>query len=268
MTPGRWALLLPVLGVILVSAAAAQSSQEKATLTVFAAASLTDVFEEIAREMEKADPALAIRFNFAGSQQLAAQLAQGARADVFASADERWMRDAIDRGLVLNQPRIFTQNRLVVVIPAANPGQIERLQDLARPGLKVVLAADAVPAGRYSRQVLENLERSPGFPAGYRARVLRNLVSNEETVKAVLAKVQLGEADAGIVYQSDVTPSTRASVIALEIPDRDNIVAAYPIAVLRGAGEPEAARRFVTFVLSDAGQSILGRHGFRPLGDS
>src|SRR5207247_7756162 len=135
------------------------------------------------------------RLNLAGSQQLAAQIEQGARADLFASADARWMAYLATRDLLDGAPRVFARNRLVVIVPRTNPARIGRLQDLARRGVKLVLGAPAVPVGQYSREALRNLSRIDGFGADYARRVLANLVSEEENVKSVVGKVQLGEAD-------------------------------------------------------------------------
>jgi molybdate transport system substrate-binding protein len=233
-------------------------------LTIFAAASLTGAFTELGRLLERRQPGLEIRFNFAGSQQLAAQLDQGAAADLFASADARWMRHAVERGLVAGAPVVFARNRLVLLLPASNPGRIDRLQDLARPGLKLVLAAEAVPAGGYSRAVLARLERAPGFPAGFAARALANVVSNEENVKGVVAKAQLGEADGGFAYRSDVTSAVAARVKVVEIPAAQNVTAEYPVAVLAGSPNEPAARAFVRLLLGAEGQAVLRRHGFLP----
>jgi molybdate transport system substrate-binding protein len=233
-------------------------------LTVYAAASLTDAFRELGRMLEQRHPGLTVMFNFAGSQQLALQLEQGAPADVFASADQRWMRHAADRGLVDGPARVFARNALAVIVPRANPARIERLEDLVRPGTKLVVAAETVPAGEYGREALRRLAGAPGFPPGYDRRVLANVVSLEENVKAVVAKVQLGEADAGMVYRSDVTSAVAPHVRLLEIPDPYNVVASYPIAVLAGARNTEAAHWFVELAASDAGQRVLTRHGLLP----
>lgn len=235
------------------------------TLTVFAAASLTDAFGELGRTLERDQPGLQLRFNFAGSQQLAAQLEQGAKADVFASADQRWMSYIAERGLLGQPPQLFARNRLVVIVPQTNPARITRLEHLARRGVKLVLAAEAVPAGNYSREALRNLAAAPGFADRYATRALANVVSQEENVKAVAAKVQLGEADAGMVYRSDVTPALVRYVRVLDIPDRYNVLASYPMAVLRGAPNPAAARTFLRLALSPAGQRILQRHGLLPV---
>jgi molybdate transport system substrate-binding protein len=234
------------------------------TLTAYAAASLSDAFRDLGRTLEAAHPGLTVQFNFAGSQQLALQIEQGAPADVFASADQRWMSYAAEKGLVAGDGAIFARNRLVAIVPRANPARIGGLPDLARRGIKLVLAAEAVPAGRYSREALGKLSGAAGFPAEYDRKVLANVVSQEENVKAVVAKVQLGEADAGLVYRSDVTPSVSRYVRVLEIDDPYNVIASYPIAVLKDAKNAEAAKWFVDLVSSAEGQQILQRHGLLP----
>jgi molybdate transport system substrate-binding protein len=234
------------------------------TLTVYAAASLTEAFRELGQTFEQQHPGLSVRFSFAGSQQLALQLDQGAPADVFASADQRWMSYLGEKGLLQGEPAVFAHNRLVVIVPRTNPARIKRLEDLVRPRTKIVMAAEAVPAGKYSREVLEKLTQVPGFPEQYARRVLANVVSQEENVKGVVAKVQLGEADAGLVYRSDVSPSVARYVILFQIPDPYNSIATYPIAVLKSARDAEVAREFVTLAASAAGQAVLQRHGLLP----
>jgi molybdate transport system substrate-binding protein len=237
---------------------------DPAVLTVFAAASLTDAFEELGAAFRARHPDAAVRFNFAGSQQLALQLEHGASADVFASADQRWMAHVDSLGLAAHVPAIFAHNRLVMVVPKANPGRVGQLQDLARPRLKLVVAADAVPAGRYTREMLGRLSRQSGFPGGFLRRALANVVSEEENVKAVVAKVQLGEADAGVVYRSDVTPAVAPRLTVLDIPDPANVLASYPIVVLAGASEPALAREFVALSRGPEGRQVLERHGLVP----
>lgn len=244
--------------------ALAGAGQKPAALQVFAAASLSDAFAELGKRLEKSRPGLSVRFNLAGSQQLAAQLEQGALADVFASADERWMAYAGERGLVAEKPVIFARNRLVVIVPRSNPARIGKLQDLAKSGIKLVIGADAVPVGRYSRVMLQNLSRDPACGSDFAARTLRNVVSEEENVRSVVGKVQLGEADAGIVYRSDVAASVARFVTVLEIPDSANVLASYPIAIVRGAGQSDAAKAFVELVLSPEGQEVLTRRGLLP----
>ena len=245
----------------LVGAAAAAKPRTVETVLVFAAASLAPAFEEIATVFEAAHPGVDVRFNFAGSQQLAAQLEQGAAADVFASADQRWMDFVASRELIDGEPAVFAHNRIVAIVPRTNPGRIGRLQDLARPGLKIVIGAEAVPVGAYTRQLLSNLSHAPGFDPEFGRRVLANVVSHEENVRAVLAKVQLGEADAGFVYRSDVTPAMGRVIRTLPIADDLNVLATYPVAVLRGAPRAELARDFVTRLRSPEGRAALERHG-------
>ena len=257
-------LLLALVAIGATPAAVQTGVAAPSVLTVFAAASLTDAFEELGALFQRGHPGITVRFNFAGSQQLAAQLEHGASADAFASADQRWMAQVQRLGLAAGDPVVFAHNRLVVVLPAENPARIQRLEDLARPGLKLVLAADAVPAGRYSREVLRNLSRRPGFGSDYERRVVANVVSEEENVKGVVAKVQLGEADAGVVYRSDVTSGIAEKLRVLDIPATANIVASYPIVVLSSSGAPGAARAFVELVRGVEGRATLAKHGLTP----
>jgi molybdate transport system substrate-binding protein len=236
----------------------AAAKSEGRALRVFAAASLSDAFTEIGHDFEKHPNGLAVRSSFSGSQQLASQIEEGAQADVFASADERWMEYAKQHGLIEGEPVSFARNRLVA--------RIKRLQDLAHGGVKLVLGADATPVGRYSRVVLANLAKDSMFDADFAARTLRNVVSEEENVKSVVSKVQLGEADAGMVYRSDVTPNVARYVRTFEIPESANVPASYFIAVVKGAKEPEAAQAFIHMVLSAEGQQVLMRNRLMPAG--
>jgi molybdate transport system substrate-binding protein len=238
---------------------------QAADLTVFAAASLTDAFREIGEAFERAYPGSRVSFNFAGSQQLALQIEQGAQTDVLATADQRTLDRLVKAGFIDPADTVtFAHNRMVVILPVDNPGRVESLEGLARPGLKLLLAGPEVPAGAYARQVLDNLAADPAYGAGFRAAVLGNLISNEENVKQVVAKVLLGEVDAGIVYSSDVTPGVDGQLRRIEIPERFNVMATYPIAVLRATSAPAAARQFVEFVLGPDGSHILERWGLSP----
>jgi molybdate transport system substrate-binding protein len=235
------------------------------TLTVFAAASLAEPFTELGHMLDAEQPGLKTRFSFAGSQQLAAQIDQGSAADLFASADDRWMSYLAGRGRLAGDARTFAQNRLVVIVPRSNPARIGRLEDLSRRGVKLVLGAAAVPVGAYSREALQRLSRQPGFPPDYGARVLANLVSEEENVKSVLAKVELAEADAGMVYRSDVCGQAARHVRVFELPDSANVIARYPIAVVRGAPDEPDARAFLALLGSPAGYAILERCHLMPV---
>ena len=203
-------------------------------VTVAAAASLADAFESLG----------GATFSFAGSQQLVAQIEAGAPVDVVATADPEAMDRLVRAGLV-HPPATFARNRLAIAVEPGNPHRVAGLPDLGRDGLKVVLADPAVPAGRYATQVLE------------RAGVVVRPVSLELDVKAVAAKVAAGEADAGIVYVTDVRPEAR-----IDIPDAGNVVATYPVAVVRATGDRARAQAFVDRLLGAAGRSALGAHGF------
>jgi molybdate transport system substrate-binding protein len=230
-------------------------------LTVFAAASLTGAFKEIGTKFESANPGVKVRFNFAGSQILRTQIEQGALADVFASADHKNMDTLMAENLILtNTYHDFATNQMVVILPADNPGNVQTFGDLAKPNLKLVLADASVPAGNYARQIINKVSTDFAFGSDFSTKVLANVVSNETDVKQVVAKVELGEADAGIVYASDKVAAP--NLATLPIPDEYNVIAFYPIAVLTDAPEPILARSFEDYVRSPAGQAILQKWGF------
>ena len=248
-----------VFGIPLGERTAADSAP--ATLTVFAAASLTDAFEEIGQKFAAGHGNPTVVFNFAGSNQLATQIGEGAPADVFASANRAQMQAAIDSGrIVSGTEQTFARNGLVVVTPADNPGGPATLQELARPGVKLVLAAKEVPVGQYTLDFLDKAAQDGSLGAGYKAAVLANVVSYEESVRSVLAKVALGEADAGIVYRSDAAAGAE-KVNRIEIPDALNTIATYPIAVVSDSPHGDLARQFVAYVLSAEGQQVLAKYG-------
>lgn len=231
------------------------------TLNIFAAASLTDAFTEIGRNFEAANPGVTVTFNFAGSQALRTQIEEGAPADIFASANEAEMDTLVTGSLVMQDtPRVFLRNKLVVILPADNPAGLATLEDLAKPGIKLVLAAEEVPVGKYSRQALDAMNDQ--FGADFKDKVLANVVSNEDNVKQVVAKVQLGEADAGIVYTSDAVAAPELKTI--EIPAELNVIASYPIAPLAKSENIDVAKAFCDYVLSAEGQSVLVKWGFAP----
>src|SRR5579859_2069416 len=233
------------------------------TLTVFAAASLTDAFNTIGKNFQAANPSATVTFNYAGSQQLAQQIGQGAPADVFASANNAQMAVVIKSGQVVSgTQKTFARNRLVVIYPTANPAGLTKLQDLAKPGTKIVLADKSVPVGGYALDFLTKASKDPGFTATYSPTVLANVVSYETDVKQVLAKVSLGEADAGIVYTTDITADAAGKVGRLDIPDALNTVASYPIASIQASPNAALAQKFVDYVLSSDGQAVLAKYGF------
>jgi molybdate transport system substrate-binding protein len=234
-------------------------------LTVFAAASLTEAFTAIGAQFEAAHPNVQVVFNYAGSQQLAYQLAQGAPADVYASGNQRQMQAVVQSGRAsAREVRIFAHNRLVVVFPADNPAGIRELEDLTKPGLKLGLATEAAPVGYYSLQFLDNASQPAALGTRYKQNVLGNVVSYEENVRAVLGKVLLGEVDGGIVFASDISPANAAQLGRLDIPDGLNVLASYYIVPVGDSDQPEIAAAFLAFVLSPQGQTILVQHGFMP----
>jgi molybdate transport system substrate-binding protein len=241
-----------------------ESMPEPRTLTVFAAASLSDAFTAIGRNFEAVHPGVSVALNFAGSQTLSTQLTQGAVADIFASANKTEMDKLAAASLVpTDAPRNFLTNQLIVILPKDNPANLQTLQDLTRPGMKLVLADKSVPAGKYTLQILDNMVKDAAFGADFKTRLLANVVSNETDVKQVVAKVQLGEADAGIAYLSDSIAAPELKTI--QIPANLNVLARYPIAALTNAPQPQLAADFVAYVLSADGQAILKKWGFTPI---
>ncbi|OLD49908.1 MAG: molybdate ABC transporter substrate-binding protein [Actinobacteria bacterium 13_1_20CM_2_65_11] len=233
---------------------AVQSCPEPKTLTIFAASSLQPAFGKIGNQFQanevKAQGHVvnALSFVFAGSQMLTQQLGEGAAADIFASADIAHMTQVNAGGLVASPPRVFAHNRLEIAVARGNPKGIHTLADLARSGLVVVLADPSVPAGKYAAQALKT------------AGVTVKPASLEQQVTGVLSKVAFGEADAGIVYVSDIITSRQVDGVA--IPNDQNVIAEYPIAVLNTGHNQAAAKDFVDFVLSADGQSLLKSAGF------
>jgi molybdate transport system substrate-binding protein len=241
----RFAIVVAALALASTSARGAEK-EAPSTLTVFAAASLTDGFREIGKSFEQAHPGVTMTFNFAGSSTLAAQIVEKAPAQVFASADEANMKKVVDAGAVTGA-RTFATNRLAIVVPKGNPAHIASLADLSREGVKVALAAPQVPAGKYAAEAFA------------KAGVAVPKASQEVDVRAVLTRVAMDEADAGIVYVTDVRAGGDR-VEAVAIPDAHNVVARYPIATLTSGGKD--AEAFVDAVLSPGGQATLTKFGF------
>lgn len=263
-TLARLSLLLA--GTLLMLALAACGDDDtgngSSELTVFAAASLTDAFGDIKAAFEEENPDVDITYNFAGSQALATQLLEGAGADVFASANNAQMTAAEEGGVISDDPQIFTRNRLVVIVPGDNPADLTEPADLATPGIKLVIAAEAVPVGTYSLEALDKMSADPTYGSDFRASVEANVVSLEDNVRQVVAKVALGEADAGIVYVTDTAGTDTVELI--DIPDEFNVIAEYPIAAVE-EGNTELAEAFIAYILSDEGQATLQEYGFAEL---
>ena len=222
------------------------------TLTVFAASSLTDAFGELEQGFERANPGLDVTLSFAGSQVLRLQLEQGAPADVFACANPEHMRAVVDKGLIRDD-RVFARNALIVIVPPDNPAGIERFSQLPRAE-RLVIGTPDVPIGVYTRELFERA--GPELQAG----ALESVVSEESNVRLVRAKVEMGEADAAVVYRSDAMLARGVAMV--EVPEDINVSADYYIGLAADSRHPQAAGRWIEYVSSDEGQDVLERHGF------
>jgi molybdate transport system substrate-binding protein len=232
-------------------------------VVVFAASSLTDAFQEMAAAFQQANPGVKLTFNFGASSQLATQLGQGASADVFASADTTQMDNAKKSGAVTGEEHVFAGNRLVLITPKDNPKKIAAVKDLANDGVKFVTAQPSVPIGTYTAQMLDKASADPSYGPGFKDRVMANTVSQEDNVRQVVSKVQLGEADAAIVYSTDATPQVRDQLQIIQVPDPLQTLATYPIAVARG-NNATGGEAFVAYILGPQGQATLQKWGFLP----
>jgi molybdate transport system substrate-binding protein len=238
----RRAVVLTLALVLVGCGGSSGSGDRDEPASVFAAASLTEVFPQI-----DSGP----KYNFAGSDDLATQIREGAPADVFAAASPKYPEQLHRAGLV-DKPAVFATNRLVLIVPKANPADVESVDDLGRAGVKLVIGAEGVPIGDYTRTVLENMGATD---------VLGQVVSEEDDVKGVVGKVALGEADAGFVYATDVRP-VADKVKAIDLPASAQAVVEYEIVVVKAAAHPEAAHAFVEHVLGDEGGRALRKAGF------
>jgi molybdate transport system substrate-binding protein len=257
----RLAVVLLTLALPLAACSKSSTSSTTAdttpkTVTVFGASSLTGAFTEIGKDFEAANRGVNVTFSFGPSDGLAQQIDAGAPATVYASASTKWMDDVESNGPGVSGRTDFAENKLVIITPSDNPANIKSIDDLANPGVKLVLAAVGVPAGDYAREALDN--------AGVAKKAAANIVSNEQDDAAVVQKVASGEADAAIVYVSDVAPTQKADVRSIAIPDNVNVLATYPIAVVTGAADSEDAQGFVAFVAGPEGQATLKNFGFLP----
>jgi len=243
-------------------------AEEPKELFVFTAASLTGAFTEIGQLFEK-ETNISVAFNFDGSQALRTQLENGAYADVFASANMKHM-NALKKGGLMNNSSIsvFTRNKLSVIIPKDNPAKISNLSNLAKPGVKIVIGTKDVPVGDYALQIINKLGNDSAYGPDYKTKVLANVISQETTVSYVVTKVALGEADAGFAYVSDVTQDLAAKVDKIDIPDEYNVIAEYPIGLLKESKYPAEAVEFTEFVKSEEGRAILEKYGFSPTKDA
>lgn len=245
----RWLLAVP--GVLLVLPLAACGTGDDETLTVFAAASLTGVFDRLEEQYEADHPGVDVRISYGGSADLVSQLTDGAEADVLAAADTTTMDTLVAAGLADGDPTGFATNTLVIAVPPGNPAGVEQLADLAKPDLQLVLCAPEVPCGNAAAEVAE------------RADLDLQPVSEEQSVTDVLAKVEAGEADAGLVYVTDVA-AAGDRVEGIAFPESAAAINRYPVVVLAGSEHSANARAWLDLLLGDAGQRVLRDAGFGP----
>lgn len=246
----------------LVLASSAGFAEEPKELTVFAAASLTGAFGEIGR-LYTNQTNIVVAFNFDGSQNLRTQIENGAYADVFASANAKQM-NALKQIQLMNDSSIivFTENKLSLIVPKDNPAKISSLADLAKPGLKIVMGTKDVPVGDYALQIINRLGNDSAYGPDYKTKVMANIISQETTVNYVVTKVALGEADVGFAYVSDVTKDLASKVDQVDIPDEYNVIAKYPLGIVKESLYPAHSQDFINLVTSDQGKAILEKYGF------
>lgn len=262
MTEKRIIISVLAALVLITSAGLAEEPKE---LVAFTAASLTGAFGEIG-QIYKNETNISVVFNFDGSQALRTQMENGAYADIFASANKKQMNAVKADGLMNNSSVIiFTKNKLSLIVPKDNPGKISNLADLAKPGLKIVIGTKDVPVGDYAMQIINKLGNDSTYGAEYKKNVLANVISQETNVNYVVTKVALGEADVGFAYVSDITEDLSSKVEKVNIPDEYNIIAEYPIGVLKDSKHPAESEKFIALATSDAGKAILEKYGFAPV---
>ena len=237
------------------------SSGASVALTVFAAASLKNVLAEAEAAYEAATPGTDLTISTDSSSALATQIEQGAPADVFLSADTTNPQKLVDGGFASGDAIPFAGNKLTVIVPTDNPAGIQSPADLAKPGLRIIAAGDEVPITKYATQLVENLARQPDAPAGFAAAYAANVASKEDNVSAIVAKIELGEGDAGIVY---VTDAATDEVTPIDIPNTANVPATYAGVVVGESPNHDAAAAFLDWLTGPDGQAILSSFGFLP----
>ena len=260
---------VPALAIVLVAAGCAvgtarSPSVARIELTIFGAASLRGALEAAKPAYEAAAPGTRLTLSTDSSSTLATQIEQGAPADVFLSADTTQPARLVEGGYASGDMVPFATNRLTIIIPPENSGDIRTPADLARPGVRIIAAGDEVPITTYARQLVANLATESGFQVGFVAAYDRNVASREDNVNAIVAKIELGEGDAGIVYVTDARGST--TVKAVEVPDAANVSATFAGVVVKTSPNQEAAKAFLDWFAGPDGRSILASFGFRPPG--
>ena len=257
-------MLCALISVLVVTmSGCTTTTTQSTTLKIDAADSLTDAFNQTGAAFTANNTGVNCTFNYAGSDVLATQLIQGGTADVFASANLAQMQNVQNAGLMNNSSvTTFAYNKLAIIVPTANPQNITSLADLAKPGIKIDIANSSVPVGNYTLQMLALASNNTTYGSSFAKDFMANVVSTETQVNDVIVKVALGEADAGIVYKSQVPPAYQSKVQVITIPDSVNVLATYYIGVLSASPNAQDAQNFVNYVTSPAGQAILSGYGF------
>jgi molybdate transport system substrate-binding protein len=267
----RLAAVITVLIVVLAAcsdgagaspSASGASSVAPVELTIYGAASLKGALEKAKTAYETAVPGTTITLSTDSSSALETQIEQGAPADVLLSADTTNPKKLVDKGLAEGAAVTFAGNKLTVILPSDNPAAITSPADLAKSGIKVIAAGDEVPITKYATQLVDNLAKEVGYPAGFAAAYAANIASKEDNVKAVVAKIELGEGDAGIVYVTDAKASTKVTTV--DVPDSANVPATYAGVVVKASANVVAAKAFLDWFAGPDGQVILGNFGFLP----
>jgi molybdate transport system substrate-binding protein len=244
------------------TATSAAQSAAPAALTIYGAASLKGVLDKVKAAYETANPGTTLTISTDSSATLETQIEQGAPADVFLSADTTNPKKLVDKGLAAGAAVTFAGNKLTVIVPTANPAGIMSPKDLAKTGVKVIAAGDAVPITKYATLLVANLAKEADYPADFAARYTANIASKEDNVKAIVAKIELGEGDAGIVYVTDAKASTKVTTV--DVPDTANVPATYAGVVVKASKDAAAAQAFLTWFAGPDGQAILSTFGFLP----
>ena len=237
-------------------------SAEAVGLTIYGAASLKGALEKAKAAYETVNPGTTLTISTDSSSALETQIEQGAPADVFLSADTANPKKLVDKGLADGDPVTFAANKLTIIVPADNPAKIATPADLAKSGVKVIAAGDEVPITKYATQLVTNLAKESGYPPDFVAAYTANIASKEDNVKAVVAKIELGEGDAGIVYVTDAKASS--NVTGVDVPDSANVPATYDGVVVKASPNAEAAEAFLDWFAGPDGQAILSGLGFLP----
>ncbi|AGB41188.1 molybdenum ABC transporter, periplasmic molybdate-binding protein [Halobacteroides halobius DSM 5150] len=255
----KLAICCLILMVVVTGCSYINSTAEKKNIRIMAAASLTEVFNDLKAGFESKHHDIKLEINYAGSQALYSQIKSGVTADLFASANIKYMNQLDEADMVVD-PTIFAHNKLVIAVFKETENIINGIEDLVQKGVELVIADKSVPVGGYTIQMLNKQVNNPKLSSDYKEKFLDAVISKELDVKSVVAKVELGAADAGVVYKTDVNASNLEKVKVVNIKDKYNVIATYPIALLKG--HKKGAKKFLNYLYSKEGGRILEKHGF------